>query len=257
MAATTVDDMTAARGAPVPAQSIQPRRSLPSGRAVIGALLVTLAGVGAFAVANRGDSAPETSYLVAARSITTGAQINPDDVSVVAIDLPAPVAATSVASSSPIEGATVLRDLRAGELIPAGDLLPAAAAGQDVVTDRHELTIPVPRDRAGRSLGAGDRVTVLATLNTDGPVITFVAVEDALVIDWATGGDAIGASTDGALTLALAEPDEVMALAHMAREGDLTVVRTTRAIGATYPREYPVDRIAANRPAREATEAES
>jgi hypothetical protein len=41
------------------------------------------------------------------------------------------------------------------------------------------------------------------------------------------------------LTLALTEPATVMELAHLAHEGDLTVVRTTRAMSDVYPDAYP------------------
>ena len=60
-------------------RSITPRRSLPSGRAVVGALLVTVAAVGSFVVATAGESTPDVSYLVAARPIDAGESVTVAD----------------------------------------------------------------------------------------------------------------------------------------------------------------------------------
>lgn len=222
-------------------RSITPRRSLPSGRAVVGALLVTVAAVGSFVVATAGESTPDVSYLVAARPIDAGESVTVADFDIMPIELPDPVAATAVSSGGDIDGATILRDLRSGELLSIHDVLAASRAGGDVVVATHELTFPVPRSRASQSLVPGDRVTVLATLPSDIGSTTYVAVEHAVVVTWVTSGEGIGASGSGVLTLALGEPETVMELAHMATEGEITVVRTTRAMGDVYPDAYPAE----------------
>ena len=132
-----------------------------------------------------------------------------------------------------------MRDLRSGELLSIHDVLAASRAGGDVVVAMHELTFPVPRSRASKSLVPGDRVTVLATLPSDIGSTTYLAVEHAVVVTWVTSGEGIGASGSGVLTLALGEPETVMELAHMASEGEITVVRTTRAMADVYPYSYP------------------
>lgn len=236
MASAVIDEVTPAMSA---ARSITPRRSLPSGRAVVGALLVTVAAVGSFVAATGGESTPDGRYLIAARPIDAGEVVSEADFDVVPIDLPEIVAATTVRNAGNVDGATVLRNLRSGELVSTHDLLAASQAGDGNVVAMHELTFPVPRGRAGQELIPGDRVTVLATLPFDGGSTTFVAVEDAIVVGWATGAEGIGASGSAVLTLALSEPGIVMELVHMTHQGEITVVRTTRAMGDTYPYSYP------------------
>ena len=53
-------------------RTIRPRRSLPGGRAVVGAFLVVVAAVGTFGAYLSATAAPSTSYLVAARSFQLG-----------------------------------------------------------------------------------------------------------------------------------------------------------------------------------------
>src|SRR4051812_20047222 len=64
------------------------RRSLPSGRAVTGGLLIALAALGAF-VAARGTSAgPSHRYVVAAHDIVAGTTLEADDLRSEPVDLP-------------------------------------------------------------------------------------------------------------------------------------------------------------------------
>ena len=236
MTTGTIDDISTAPGA---ARSITSRRALPSGRAVVGALLVTVAAIGSFVIATGGSPTPDTSYLVTARSIHAGEPVTTDDFVLLPIELPVEVAATAISGTAGLDGATALDNLRVGELVSTRDLLAAADGADGTNLATHELTLPVPRDRTGQSLVPGDRVTVLASLSTGDGSISVVAVEDALVVAWETGGEGIGASGTAALTLALTEPATVMELAHLAHEGDLTVVRTTRAMSDVYPDVYP------------------
>ena len=70
--------MTEPDGGYMPAsaeRTIKPRRGLPSGRAVVGALLVTVAAVGSFAAASRSDNGPDDSYLVITRRVDAGTPV--------------------------------------------------------------------------------------------------------------------------------------------------------------------------------------
>ena len=215
-------------------RSISPRRSLPSGRAVIGAVLITVAAVGAFALARVGSDEPSTRFLVVVRPVKAGDTVSTADLDLVPIDLPARVAATALGPASLTE-ATALRDLRPGELLTDADLLPSGGAPPSV----HELTIPVANSRVDSAIVSGDRVTILATIRTVDSNRTVVAVEDVEVLRWSDGDDGIGGSPSGVLTLALDRPEEVLALTHLLGQGDTTVVRTTRAVDDVYPPHYP------------------
>lgn len=230
--------MTEADGGYTPTSDgrlIRPRRGLPNGRAVVGALLVTISAVGAFAAATRGQGGPSTSYVVATRPVEAGRPISIDDVAVEPMELSPTVRANALRSPHVVEGATAIHDLEAGDLLSVHDLVPGPVIDGEPVGAVHELALPVARDRMVAETSAGDRVTVLATLRLDEEPVTVVAVEDALVLGWIVDG---GVSGSGVLTLALDDAPTVAALAHLVFRGDITVVRTTRAVRDEYPAQY-------------------
>ncbi len=221
-------------------RSIISRRSLPNGRALVGALLVTVAAVGAFVFANRGNDGPATEYLVVLRDINAGDLVNASDLTYEPMTLSpqlADIALSSeeVGATGHIEGATALRFLHAGGLLLAPDLRDSTPVPGAETTEVHELTLPVPLDRTPELLARGDRVTVLAYDSRSND--TRVAFEDALVLAYDTFGDSIGSSSKGRLTLGLGESEEVLRGAHLSFL-ELTVVLTTRATKDNYPEHY-------------------
>ena len=213
-------------------RTIAPRRGLPSGRAVVGALLVTVAAVGAFAAAGRGQSGPHESYLVTTRRVEAGTSVQAADLRLEPMQLPAAAAANSLRSAAAVEGATAVRDLEAGDLLSVHDVVTAPAVGGEPLGAVHEFALPVPRERISPRTGVGDRVTVLATVRVENEPVTVLAAEDALVLGWA--GDE-GVSGSGVLTLALDDARTAADLAHAAVTGEITAVRTTRAVRDAYP----------------------
>ena len=213
-------------------RTIAPRRGLPSGRAVVGALLVTVAAVGAFAAAGRGQSGPQESYLVIARHVETGTPVRAEDLRLEPMQLPTASAANSLQSASAVEGATAVHDLQAGDVLSVHDVVAAPAVGGEMLGAIHEFALPVPRERISPRTAVGDRVTLLATVRADNEPVTVLAAEDALVLGWA-GDD--GGPGSGVLTLALDDARTAADLAHAAVTGEITAVRTTRAVHDAYP----------------------
>lgn len=228
MAITTAEP-TEVRGGPT--RVIAPRRGLPNGRAIVGALLVTLATIGSFAVATSGDSGPKTEYLVVSSPIAAGETVSLQAVTAEPMELSPTLITSALTTTAGLNGATALRDLRAGELLTSDDLIAAHSIDGKAVTNIHELTFSVPLDRTPAGIRRGDRVTILGT-SAD---VTSVAVEDALVLSIDTQPDQIGSSGNGALTLAIDDAETVMTIAHVTQTTDITVVRSTRALADTYP----------------------
>ncbi len=221
-------------------RSIVSRRSLPNGRALIGALLVTVAAVGAFVFSTRGESGPKNEYLVLLRDIDAGGLVNAADVTYEPMTLSpelADIAFSSTRSDTTghLDGATALRFLHAGALLLAPDLRGANRVPGGETTEIHELTVPVPVDRTPEALARGDRVAVLAYDSRNDT--TWTAVDDGLVLDYSTSRDGIGPSSHGRLTLALSGPQGVLRGAHLSFL-ELTVVLTTRAANDEYPGHY-------------------
>lgn len=214
-----------------PRHAIVARRSLPSGRALGGALLVTLAALGSFLLATSGDDGPSTSYLVLDRSVALGETLSPGAVRFEPMELSDQLAADSLTSTEGIDGATALRDLRAGELISPRDLAAAALVDGEPQASIHELAFAIPLERTPSGLTAGDRVTVLGTLTG----VTRVAVEDAAVLAVDTEPEQLRASGLGILTLAVEEAQTVLEIAHATQTAELTIVRSTRALDDVFP----------------------
>lgn len=230
---------------PAPAPSrrvIRARRGLPSGRASVGALLVTLAAVGAFALADRSEGEPQTRYVVVADNVDAGEAIDAADLTTAAMTLAPDVEAVAEQEITSLEGATALRTLRAGTLLDRRDLRIAAVVDGEPVAGVHELTLPVPRDRAPGELRLGDRVTLLAFDDGVGELRT--ALEDALVLDYTVETAGIGSSDEARLTLAVPDAERVLTATRWSY-APLTVVLSSRAIddrfGERYTPETPGD----------------
>lgn len=220
-------------------RAIHPRRGLPSGRAVVGALLITVSAVGAFAVATSAPAGPTTRYVVVVDDVAAGETLDRDDVSFAAMELATSVAAHAVRTLDGVDGAVALRDLRAGELLDARSVRGPLSVDGELVGPVHELTIPVPRNRAPAHVRRGDRVTLLARLD-DHTMVT--ALEHALVLAFET--DASGRVASGTATLTVAVPDSGLVsraalLSHDA--DDLTIILTTRAIDDVFAAEVRLD----------------
>jgi len=227
-------------------RTISPRRGLPNGRALLGALLISVAAVGAYATATRGSGAPTTRYLVVTSTVAAGRPVGLDDVAFESMDIPAIVAGSALVSTVGLDGATALRDLRPGEILSVDDLLAAPVLDGAPIGAVHELSFPVPLDRTPANLVSGDRVTVLSTLRVADTPTTVVALEDAVVVSFDSRSDQLGSTGVGVLTLAIPDADTVVSTAHLAQQGDLTIVRSTRAIDDTYPHSYTINQAAAS-----------
>lgn len=217
---------------------ISPRRGLPNGRALVGALLITIAAVGAYATATRGSDSPNDEYLVITSPVAAGQPVSLDHIAFEPMDIPANVARVALNSTDGLEGAISLRDLRPGEILEIDDLLASPTIDGVPLGAVHELSFPVPLDRTPRDLIRGDRVTILSTLRVGDIPTTLVALEDAIVVSFDSRTDQLGATGTGVLTLAIADADSVVSTAHFSQQGELTIVRSTRAIADDYPASF-------------------
>jgi hypothetical protein len=233
-----------ANGAPDPGpeRRITRRRTLPGGRAVLGALLVSLAVVGVVAAHLSATAAPRERYLVAAAELPAGTFLG-DPAAVesafrqVAVDLPPEVAARAVH----VEAATSLVGRRLLAALAPGDLLLAsglAEAGADRGTST--FTFALPADQAvGGALTVGDHIDVVATTGSGRDATTAYVVRAAPVAALAATTGGLGG--DGLrLTVELAAEADVQALAHALATANVVVVRSPGAAGAL-PAPYRLD----------------
>lgn len=222
-----------------PHRSIGRRGGLPSGRAVVGALLVTLAVVGLFASYRRSQDDTGSPYVIVASTVPAGAVITDADLAIRALDL-GELAGRTFTTKAAVVGSVAVQTLVPGQLLQEANVLPASP-GTDPEADSgsagFEISFSLDRSRAldGR-LVPGEVVDVLATINTSGQSCTTVVAPKARVVRIGRGdGEVLTNRTDFSVTLAIDDADSVLGVAYAVDESDVTIVRSTRAQDVELP----------------------
>jgi Flp pilus assembly protein CpaB len=204
------------------ARPLRRRAGLPGGRAVVGGLLVALAALGVFTAWQQAAGGPGTSYAVATRALRPGQVLAPGDVELRPAELPSPSASRAYTDAAALVGAVVLGPLAEGDLVQRSSVV---ERGGTSGLPRHEMSFALPSDRAvDGTLRPGERVAVLATYGTGAEAETETVAEGALVVAVTEQGGGI----DGGgvvLTLAVDTREDVVAVTHAARAGEVTVVQ--------------------------------
>jgi hypothetical protein len=245
---TTTPEPDAADGA---GRSVRRARSLPGGRAVVGALLVAAAAVGVFAAYLNATAEPATRYLVARAAVEPGTRL--DSIGTVAdlfesraIELDADLAqrAVRLEDAESLLGRLVIVPLDPGQLLARSGLV--ADGG---VADAHKLSFAVdPSAALAGVLKVGERLDVLATYGSGEGAYTAYVVRGVPLVarSGEGGGGGLGAGGGGPLTLTVAvtAPEDVQALAHAVATADIVVSRSTVTGGdrSSAPAPYEASR---------------
>ncbi len=139
-----------------PPRRIVRRVGLPSGRAVVGAMLITVSVIGLFVANQRAQRAPTTTYAVVTTTVPAGTAIEAIHLRAMPMDLPDDVGARSVARIDDAVGAIAVETLHPGQLLSAAALLaptdPTAGDGGSF-----EVSLALDRSRALDSRAASRR----------------------------------------------------------------------------------------------------
>jgi Flp pilus assembly protein CpaB len=200
-----------------PARPLARRRELPDSRAVVGGLLVALAGLGTFAAASNSTARAGVVTVVAARDLPVGAALRADDLRTIEVDLPASVRTATFRDPAPLVGAMTLAPLGAGELLQARGLQSSGGLVPQV-----SFAIDRPRALNG-AVRAGERVDVLATYGDGADAYTVVVAAAVPVGDVADAG---ASSDQVVVTLAIDDPAILLAVTTAVRTGAVTLART-------------------------------
>lgn len=216
-------------------RTITARPSLPSGRAVVGALLVTMAVAGSFAILSASHSPPTVSYVVTTRDVDAGTRLQRGDLTTVAIDLPGDQQKMAFASIDQVDGAVALAPLGAGQLVAPTAVGPRGAASDGGAT----FSFSIDRDKAlDGQLQRGERIDLVATYGSGTDAYTEVVLQGASVIDVLSASrSAVGAN--GTLTLVVRVPSErdVLRATHAIEVAKVSVVRPGSDVGSDSPTE--------------------
>lgn len=168
--------------------------------------------------------AAERSYLVwsVGSDKPEGAVLAAADLRPVPVDLPPEQLGRYLAVDASLEGATVLRAMRAGELIAASAVTDAKAP-----TQARLITIPVTVDHAaGGALAPGDRVDIFASLAAGRPgARTTLLVAGAEVEDLVRGGGFVADEESLAAVTVEVSPHDAAKVAFAVRSAEIDVVR--------------------------------
>lgn len=188
--------------------------------------------------------------------------------------------ATGSDAGDAVDVVVAARDLRAGDVLDAGDLRMVsitldgeigglfgraeAAVGRRMVgaTDEgefllesatvdggdepagtFEMILALPHNRVPGVLTAGESVDVFATWNGD---VTELIAVDATVIDAHTAGDDLIGRSETVIRLEVTDLAQLEAVVHAHAAGDVTLARTPDDSGATVGREYQPGTVASD-----------
>lgn len=220
-------------------------RPRPNGRALAGALLVTLAAVGAFWVAGADSAPPTQSVLVARRPLSPGEQLTSSDLEIRKVTILDGFDTHTYSDPAQVIGGAMLAPLGKGELLQRSAVLTDASAKVGTL----EFSFPIDRERAmNGELRPGETIDLLATYGTGIDAVTTVLARNALVrqLDKQNDGT-MGATGRVVLTIGLATADELLNAVHAAQVAGLTAVRSTGAGPSTIGRTSTSSPISADR----------
>ena len=208
-----------------PARVIRPRRSLPGSRAVVGALLVTVAAVGhlrhlvacqqrAVGPLRGGGPKPPCRSPPAGRPISGWCRCSCRRPSLGAAS-PPPARWCGASPSGPSSRASSCRR--------------ATSCRRRQAEPHPELSFAIDTDRAvAGSLQPGDRIDLFATYGSGPDSSTSLVVPSAELRAVSDGGsNGLNGGRRHVLTVALADREAALALTNAVRAGELTVVRST------------------------------
>ncbi len=213
------------------ARRIRPPRSLPGGRAVVGALLVTAAAVATFAAYLDATAPPTGRYVVATATIEPGTRLRSleevgERFGTVALELSGEVAARAVPASGvdALVGQVVVTPLQPGDLLTRTQL--ADDGGAD---GAQTLSFALPRTAAvAGGLQPGERIDVLATFGSGDAAYTAYIVRGIPLLGVAAAdGGPLTDSPDLILTVGVSALREVQALGHAVNTAEVFVTRST------------------------------
>lgn len=223
----------AGEGVDGPALRALPRRRAPlNARALLGGLLVAVAGVGLFAAFTEAGADHRVAYVVAGHDLLPGERLTAADLATRRMLLPSDLAGNfAFRDAARLNGAVMVAPLRGGELLQASDVVAAADA-----PDQQVVSFPIDATRAvGGSLQPGETVAVVATYGSGTAALTEVVVPLAQVVSVDQGGGALASRSTESVTLALSSAADVLAVTNAVDAGQVELVRTQTPDAGTPP----------------------
>jgi Flp pilus assembly protein CpaB len=185
---------------------------------------VAVAAIGTWWAASGVGQSAEDRYVVADRPIGPGTAIEPGDVRLAPLDLPAALRPAAFTDPDAVVGSVALGPLGEGELVQRD------AIGTGTGTpDAAEVSFSLEQDWAvAGSLRAGDRIDVYATSERGEEPTSERVLAGAVVRQVTTAeGSGFGESRNQTITVSVTDPVALGRTVSATRAGLVTVVRVT------------------------------
>lgn len=199
---------------------VTPAVSLPTGRAIVGGLLVAMSGLGIFAAHHAATTPDRTEWLVVRRSVAPGSVLVADDLAIAPMDLPATTRDRAVAVPADAIGRIALVPLSDGDLLLRSAI---AAPGHDPDRPGRRLGLALDlADALGGDIAVGDRVDVVAVPTPEESSV--VVASGALVTAVGSPVDGFGAGDRLQLTLDVADEETARRVIDAHARGGVTLI---------------------------------
>jgi len=201
-------------------------RRLPSGRAVLGALLITLAVLGILVATRLGDQATIRRVVVANVDLAPGTVLEPEHLGLVEIRLAEEV---DWVAEDPQElyGSVLLGPLAEFEFVQLANI--TEGTPESVPNGLVEVSIEVDSNRAPAALASGELVTILATFPNDDPAGTVVVARNVPVLSYDSGASEFSTAGDTVLRLGIADGSVASEIVTASITGEVSVIGVTGA----------------------------
>jgi len=210
---------------------LRARRRLPSGRAVLGALLVTLSVLGILLASRIGDDNTYQQVVVAREDLAPGTVLDAQHIAQIRLRLDES-ADWVVNNPEDVYGSVVLGPVGRLEFIQRANL--AEGNTNEVPSGLAEVSIEVEPGRAPSSLAAGELVSILATFDNGDAARTELVADRVVVLSFADGRDDFSSSST-VLRLGVADGDLASAIVTASLTGEISIVGITGAAAVQLP----------------------
>jgi len=196
---------------------------------VVGGLVIAVAAVLTFWAYDQSARSPHQLYVVAAHDLIVGQRITPDDLALVALNIPdARLRGQVFGAPSVLVGASVVSPVDAGSLIEA-----SAVVGRGGPPGSSELSLDIERSRAvGGSLKRGEFVDVLATFGSGSGSYTTTLAPHVEILEATPDADSVSGATE-LFVFAVPDGGTAEALADADVAAQITLVRSAERTVAT------------------------
>lgn len=210
---------------------LRTKRRLPTGRAVLGGLLVTLAVLGVLLASQLGDDSTFRDVVVAREDLAPGTVIAPEHVAQIRIRL-ADDADWVVEQPEQVYGSVLLGPVGRLEFLQKANV--AEGNPSSVPSGLAEVSIEIDPGRAPSRLAPGELISVLATYDDEDPARTELIADRVVVLSYSNGeGDFSTSST--VLRLGIADGAAASAIVTASLTGEISIIGVTGAADVDLP----------------------